>query len=67
MTSKQLQAFLKKHRLTQGDLCRIYFGRSEINDRNVISRWVNGPTKPPRNLAQHLKYYLIAKETDKAD
>ena len=61
-TSKKIATWLKKQLLTQGDLCRIYFGRSEINDRNVISRCVNGPTKPPRNVEQHLKYYLIAKE-----
>ena len=55
MTPKQLSAFLKKHELTQGDLCKFLYDQANGNDRNIISRWISGPTKPPRWLDKYLQ------------
>jgi len=67
MTSKQLQAFLKKNKMTQGDLCKLLFNSASTNDRNIISRWVNGPTKPPRYLKNFLSMAEKYNELKKSD
>ena len=57
MTSRELKKFLTKNKMTQGDLCRMIYKSSTMNDRNVVSRWCNGVTKVPRWLPNFLNMY----------
>ena len=43
--------------MSQGDLCRLIYKSSTINDRNIVSRWCNGVSKVPRWLPNFLKIY----------
>ena len=54
MTSRQLKIYLKKNNMSQGDLCRLIYSQDTANERNIVSRWINGPTNPPRFLKNFL-------------
>ena len=55
MNKKDLDKFLFDNNLTSGDLARILFNSSEMTDRVIISRWLNGVVKIPRWLPKRLK------------
>lgn len=55
MNKKDLDKFLFDNNLTSGDLARILFNSSEMTDRVIISRWLNGVVKIPRWLPNRLK------------
>jgi hypothetical protein len=55
MNTKDLDKFLSDNNLTSGDLARILFNSSEMTDRVIISRWLNGVVKIPRWLPNRLK------------
>ena len=57
MKSTDLKNFLSKNKMSQGDLCRLIYESSTINDRNIVSRWCNGVSKVPRWLPNFLKIY----------
>ena len=67
MQSNELKTFLNKNKMSQGDLCKLLWDTATTNDRNIISRWVNGSTKPPRYLKKFLLVcieYNILKKSD---
>ena len=53
--------------MTQGDLCKLLFNTASTNDRNIISSWVNGPTKPPIYLKNFLSMAEKYNELKKSD
>lgn len=67
MTSRQLKLFLTKHKMTQGDLSKLLWDSATTNDRNIISRWVNGATNPPRYLHKFLLICEKHNELKKSD
>ena len=53
--------------MTQGDLSKLLWDTATTNDRNIISRWINGPTKPPRYLYKFLLICEKHNELKKSD
>jgi hypothetical protein len=53
--------------MTQGDLSKLLWDTATTNDRNIISRWVNGATNPPRYLHKFLLICEKHNELKKSD